>query len=91
MVKFWQVSNIILKRSNRSFSIKEAVLKNFAIFIGKHLCYTLFNEFAGLQGGNFITKRIQDRYFPVNIAKIFEKSILKDICERLLLYFIDSK
>ena len=52
---------------------------------------SLFNKFAGLQARNFITKRLQRRFFPVNIAKLSEASILKDICERLLLNFIDSK
>ena len=44
---------------------KKAVLKNFAIFRGQHLCWRLF--------------LIQ------NIAKFFRVSILKNICERLLL------
>ena len=42
MVKFWQVSNITLKSIYRRCSIKKAVLKNFAKFIGKHLCWSLF-------------------------------------------------
>ena len=58
---------------------KELVLESF------------FNKFANLQPGNFITKRRQHSYVPVNIAKFLKTSILKDICERLLLNFIDSK
>ena len=42
MVKFWQVSNIVLKRSYQRCSIKKAVLKNLAILIAKHLCWSLF-------------------------------------------------
>ena len=42
MVKFWQVSNTALKSSYRMCSIKNAVLKNLAILIGKHLCWSLF-------------------------------------------------
>ena len=38
-----------------------------------------------------ITKSLQHSYFPVNIAKFLKTSILKDVCERLLLNFIDSK
>ena len=34
---------------------------------------------------NFIKKRLSHRCFPVNIAKILEASIWKNICERLLL------
>ena len=35
---------------NEQVLYKEAVLKNFAIFTGKHLCWSLFlNKNAGLQ------------------------------------------
>ena len=49
---------------------KKAVLKNFAIFTGKHLCWSLIN----LKGFWACitctpTKRFQHRSFPVNIAK----------------------
>ena len=47
-------------RSSRSQSFfKIGVLKNFAIFTGKRLCWSLF----------FIEKRLHHRYFPNNIAK----------------------
>ena len=32
-------------------------------------------------------KRLQQRYFPVNIVKVLRTHILKNICEWLLLYF----
>ena len=49
---------------------KEAVFKNLAIFIRKRLCSSVFfNENTSLQFCNFIKKRLQHRYFPVNIAK----------------------
>ena len=49
---------------------KKVVLKNFAIFTGKHLCWSLIN----LKGFWACitctpTKRFQHRSFPVNIAK----------------------
>ena len=65
-------------------SIKK-VLKNFAIFIGKQL-WALFNKFAGFEAGGFVTKRLQHRCFPVNIAKV-----VKNISEQLLLNLICSK
>ena len=34
---------------------------------------------------NFIKKKIQIRYFPVNIAKFLRVTIMKNMCERLLL------
>ena len=55
---------------HQRYSIKNADLKNFAIFTGKQLCWSL-----GLQ-----KKRLQHRCFPVNIGKF-----LRNIWERLLL------
>ena len=46
---------------------KKGVLKNVAIFTGKHLCWS---PFADLQGFNFINKRHQQLCFPANIAKL---------------------
>ena len=45
------------KSSHQRCSEKRAVLKSFAIFIGKHLCWSLFF--------NFIKKRLQSRYFTI--------------------------
>ena len=63
---------------------KKAVLKNLAIFIGKHLSWSLsFNENAGLQSFGFIKKRLQYRCFVVNIAKFLRTLVLENICKRL--------
>ena len=43
-------------------SMKRAVLKNFAICIGKHLCWNFFLI-------KFIKRRLQQSCFPVNIGK----------------------
>ena len=61
-----------------SCSIKKAVLKNLAIFTGKHLCWSLFLI-------NFIKKRLHHEYFPENIAELLRIPIIKSICERLLI------
>ena len=58
---------------------KKGVLKHFVIFTRKHLCLSLFAVF----GDNSIKKRLQYRYFPVNITKFLKKPFLKNICERL--------
>ena len=55
----------------RRYSIKKAALKNFKIFIGKHLCLSHL--------------RLQHRCFPVNIAKFLKTPVLKSICKWLLL------
>ena len=62
------------RRSYQMCSIKKTILKNFLIFTGKHLRWSLFNK-----------KRLQHRCFPVNIKKFFRTAFLKNICERLLL------
>ena len=38
---------------------------------------SLFNKLAGLQACNFTRKKLQHRWFPVNIAKLLRTSILK--------------
>ena len=44
----------------KSCSIKRAVLKNFATFTEKHLCWSLFfSKVADLQAKNFIKKGLQ--------------------------------
>ena len=49
---------------------KKDVLKNFAEFIGKHLCKSLFfNKFACLIPATLLKKRFWHRCFPVNFAK----------------------
>ena len=41
------------------------------LFTRKHLCWSLFfNEVASLKAYSFFKKRLQDRCFPVNIAKL---------------------
>ena len=76
-MKIVPVSLLLTLRSSCWCSVKKLVLKNFAIFTGKHLCWSI--SLIKLK------KTIQHRCFPVNIAKILRESILKNICEQLLL------
>ena len=46
---------------------------------------SLFSNVLGLKACNIIKKRLQQRCFPVNIAKHLRIPILKNICGRLLL------
>ena len=68
---------------------KTNVLKIFTIFTEKRLCWShFFNKVAGiscLQHGRFIKKRLQHRFFPVNIANILKTRIMKNNCEELFL------
>ena len=66
---------------------KKSCSENVAIFSGKHLRWSLFLTKLQAHACNFIKKRLQHRCFPVNIAKFLREPTLKNICERLLLYF----
>ena len=68
----------LFRSSHRKCSEKKDVLKNFANFTEKHLCWSL------LQVYNFIKKRLQHWCFPVKFAKFLRTSILKKICERFV-------
>ena len=61
------------------------VLKNFAIFTGKHLSWNLF--LIKLQACEFIEKRLQHWYFPLHVRKFLRTPTLKN-SERLLLIIV---
>ena len=56
-IKFWK------SIMNRRCSIKKTLLKNFAIFTGKHLCWSLFLN------KNIIKKRLRQKWILDNTAK----------------------
>ena len=72
----------LFRSSHQRCSVKKGVLKNFANFTGKHLCWSL------LQACNFIKKRLQHWCFHVKFATFLRTSILKKICERLPLFVL---
>ena len=45
----------VKKKSPEGFC-KKGVLKNFANFTGKHLCWSLFNKVASLQLASFLKR-----------------------------------
>ena len=61
-----------LKRQPPKLFCKKGILKNFAVFTGKHLCWSLF-----------LIK--MQSFRPVNIAKFLRTRIMKNICVRPLL------
>ena len=70
---------LLPKSSLSQMFFKIGVLKNFAIFTGKHLCWTLFLVFNRLQAWRPVTRpatRLWNRRFPVNIAKLLRKAFL---------------
>ena len=66
---------------------KKSALKNFAIFIGKLLCWSHFLiNFQTFWPATLINKkRLQHRRSPVSIPKFLKTPILKNNRERLLL------
>ena len=67
-------------------AVTGGVLKNFVIFTGKHLCWSLF--LIKLQACKFIEKRLQHWCFPLHVKKFLRTPILKNIRERLLLIIL---
>ena len=47
---------------------------------------SLFNSVGGLQVCNFTKKILQHLCFPMKFAKFLRTPVLKNICERLLLF-----
>ena len=62
------------------------VLKNFAMFTGKYLCWSLFfNKYAGLKACNFFKKILQHKFFSVKFAKFLRTPFFKEHVQWLLL------
>ena len=55
--------------------IWKGFLESFAIFTEKHLCLSLFLIILRTEAWNIIKKRLQYKYFPVNIAKFLRTAI----------------
>ena len=72
---FFTVTGLLSNRSSPSqMFFKIGVLKNFAMFTGKYLRWSLF--LIKLPACKFIKKGLQRRCFPVNIAKFLRKAFL---------------
>ena len=65
---------------------KICILKHFAIFTGKHLCWSLFfNEITGFRFATLLRKRLQHRCFPANIAKFLRAALFPEHLRWLVL------
>ena len=83
--KIWK----LLCRYDFVIEIIKVILRYFHL-VNVHkktqLCWSLFlKKVTDLKVCNFIKKRLQHRFFSVNIAKFLRTLTLKNICERLLL------
>ena len=78
-----------LQKHSSEVFYKKAVLKNFAMFMGKYLYWSLLlPKFQAFRPA-LLKKRLQHRCFPVNSATFLRTLNLKNICERLLLLKIN--
>ena len=71
-----------LQKQRLEVFYKKAVLKNFAIFTKKHLCWSFLNKVADLEVYSFIKKRLQHRCFLVNIVKTLRAPIWRTSANR---------
>ena len=82
----WKIFNKLVPSQTSSrnrrqrCSVKESALKNLRNFTAKYLCWSLFLL--------KVWSLFQRRCFPKKFAKFLATSILKSICERLLLPFL---
>ena len=67
-------------RSSRSqMFFKIGVLKNFAIFTGKHLCCNLFfNKVAGLRYATLLKKETLSQVFSCEYCNIFKNTYFEE-------------
>ena len=73
------------RKGRSQMFFKKDVLKNFSIFTGKHLCWSLLlNKWQVFRSAALLKKRLQHSCFPVNIAKFLRTPTLKNIYKRLL-------
>ena len=73
-------------RSRPKVFCKKGAPRNFAKFIGKHLCQSLFfNKDAGLRAAALLKKRLWHKCFTVNFAKFLKALFLKEHLWWLLL------
>ena len=70
--------------THKKHSAKIGVLKSFANFTVKRLCWRLFFITVRNLRPTTTTKRLQQWCFPVKFAKVLGTPIFKNICERLL-------
>ena len=95
-----KVLSLNFKSSRSQMFFKIDILKNLAMFTGKHLGL-LFNIVAGLEHCNCIKKRFQHKCFLVKIAKIFKNTYFEEplqtaasvllIIKLLIKYWISAK
>ena len=94
--KFWklhiskQKKSLHSRTSHQRCSIEKAVLKNFSIFTGKHLCWSFFLIQLQAWRPAILLKETPTQVFSCEFCEIFilRTHILRKICEELPLEFL---
>ena len=89
--KKYRSSHPRCRSSHWRCSVRKGVLKNFANFTGKHLCWSLILWSCKPSACKFFKKRLQHKCFPVKFPKLLRIPILRNICKRLLLEVLYKK
>ena len=87
-IHFVIIQNFFSEAIVRRCSVKKGVFKNFAKFIGKHLCQSLFfNKVAGLKPETLLKNRPWHKWFPINFIKFLRTTFFTEHLRWLLLLF----
>ena len=77
--RVWGLSFTMDRSSHQRCSVKKDVLRNFAKFIGKHLCQSLFfNKVAGGGACNFIKKETLAQVFSSEFCEISKNTLFTE-------------
>ena len=67
----------IIRSSRPELFCKKVVLKNFAKFTEKHLCWSLFySKVADVRPATLLKNKLRHRYFHLNFAKSLSNNFL---------------
>ena len=76
-------------RSSRSQMLKIGVLKNFVVFTGKHLCWSLIPiKLQNWRPATLLKRDLTQRHFPVNITKFLRTVFSNEHLRWLFLLFL---
>ena len=81
----FKLIEVFFKKTQRSSLKKSCSYKFCNIHWKIRVLESVSNKVANLKTYNFNWKRLQQRCFPVNIAKFLRALILNNICKRVLL------
>ena len=78
IIELCKKCDVCFKSSHRRCSIKKAVLKNFAKFTGKHLCWNLFKKKLQALGPTTLLKRDSNTGVFCEYCQIFKNTYFEE-------------